>query len=100
MSEIYGKEYYEKYNVGVDVVDYSQSQYTRDFLKSVAERIVRDLNPSTVLDAGCAMGFLVEAMRDLGVEVRHRYLGICHFQSQGRYQALLCSWIIVRSVSK
>ena len=27
----------------------------------IAERIVRDIEPRTVLDAGCAMGFLVES---------------------------------------
>ncbi len=34
----------------------------------LADRIVRDLQPRTALDAGCAMGFLVEALRDRGVE--------------------------------
>jgi len=34
----------------------------------MAERIVRDIEPHTVLDAGCAMGFLVEALRERGVE--------------------------------
>jgi glycosyltransferase involved in cell wall biosynthesis len=47
--------------------------YQRDeewlrFFASIAERIGRDINPGTVLDAGCAMGFLVEALRDLGVD--------------------------------
>src|SRR5581483_4975462 len=35
---------------------------------SIAERIVSDIAPGSVLDAGCAMGFLVEALRDRGVE--------------------------------
>jgi SAM-dependent methyltransferase len=34
----------------------------------LADRIVRDLQPRTALDAGCAMGFLVEALRDRGVQ--------------------------------
>jgi SAM-dependent methyltransferase len=34
----------------------------------IAERIVREFNPCTVLDAGCAMGFLVECLRKRGVE--------------------------------
>ncbi len=47
--------------------------YQRDeqWLKSfdaIAERIVRDLSPKTVLDAGCAMGFLVEGLRNHGAE--------------------------------
>ena len=35
---------------------------------SIADRIVRDIRPSTVLDVGCAMGFLVEALRQRGVD--------------------------------
>ncbi|MGC9349623.1 MAG: class I SAM-dependent methyltransferase [Anaerolineae bacterium] len=47
--------------------------YRRDaswlaFFDGIAERIVEDLAPSTVLDAGCAFGFLVEALRRRGVE--------------------------------
>lgn len=34
----------------------------------IAERIISDMQPKTVLDAGCAMGFLVEALRAKGVE--------------------------------
>ncbi len=68
MSEIYNKEYYEQYDVGVAKVDYSNSEYTKGFLEHLAERIVNDLQPKTVLDAGCAMGHLVTALRDKGVE--------------------------------
>lgn len=68
MSEIYNKEYYLQYDVGVDKVDYSDSEYTKGFLERLAERIVNDLHPKTVLDAGCAMGHLVTALRDKGVE--------------------------------
>lgn len=52
----------------------SNSQpYRRDdvwlhFFASIADRIVGDIRPRTVLDAGCAMGFLVEALRDRGVD--------------------------------
>lgn len=47
--------------------------YQRDnewlkFFGDMADRIIRDLEPRTVLDAGCAMGFLVEALRARGVE--------------------------------
>jgi SAM-dependent methyltransferase len=34
----------------------------------IAGRIVDDLSPTTVLDAGCAWGFLVESLRQRGVE--------------------------------
>ena len=47
--------------------------YQRDdewlaFFGSIADRIVSDIQPRTVLDAGCAMGFLVEELRNRGVE--------------------------------
>ncbi len=47
--------------------------YQRDatwlgFFDGIAERIVQDIHPHTVLDAGCAMGFLVEGLRRRGVE--------------------------------
>jgi SAM-dependent methyltransferase len=38
------------------------------FFSAIAEQLVRSINPRTVLDAGCAMGFLVEALRDRGVD--------------------------------
>src|SRR5581483_5447782 len=52
---------------------YCGRPYDRDegwlaFFASIAERIVSDIAPGSVLDAGCAMGFLVEALRDRGVE--------------------------------
>jgi len=47
---------------------YERSPEWLQFFAGVAERIVRDIEPHTVLDAGCAMGFLVEALRERGVE--------------------------------
>jgi SAM-dependent methyltransferase len=38
------------------------------FFSSVADRIVDELRPGTALDAGCAVGFLVAALQDRGVE--------------------------------
>ena len=38
------------------------------FHENVAEQIVNALHPRTVLDAGCASGHLVAALRDRGVE--------------------------------
>ena len=55
---------------------YAQScgrPYGRDpewlrFFGTIADRIVADIAPRRVLDAGCAMGLLVEALRERGVE--------------------------------
>lgn len=68
MSELYNKEYYEQYDVGVDKVNYADSEYTKGFLEKIADHIANDLRPVTVLDAGCAMGHLVCALRDRGIE--------------------------------
>lgn len=68
MSSIYNEEYYKNYDVGIAKVDYEGSEYTKNFLKTVARMIVEKYHPKTILDAGCAMGYLVEALRDLGVE--------------------------------
>lgn len=40
------------------------------FFGRVADFIVAEYAPRTVLDAGCAIGFLVEALRDRGVDAR------------------------------
>ena len=51
-----------------------------NFFDWIAERITRDINPKTVLDAGCAMGFLVEGLRARGVEAWGvDVLGVCHW---------------------
>ena len=68
MSEIYNEAYYKEYDVGCGKVDYSDSEYTKGFLTQIAQKIADDLHPRTVLDAGCAMGHLVAALRDRGIE--------------------------------
>lgn len=47
---------------------YQRNEEWLNFFGSIAERIVSDIQPDTVLDTGCAMGFLVEALRERGVE--------------------------------
>jgi SAM-dependent methyltransferase len=47
--------------------------YQRDtewlnFFGGIAEKIKLEINPSSVLDAGCAFGFLVEKMREIGID--------------------------------
>jgi hypothetical protein len=38
------------------------------FFGSIADELIRSFSPTRVFDAGCAHGFLVEALRDRGVE--------------------------------
>ena len=47
---------------------YQRDQVWLDFFDGIAEHIVKRINPETVLDAGCAMGFLVEGLRNRGVQ--------------------------------
>lgn len=47
---------------------YQRSEVWLGLFKGFADRIQADINPGTVLDAGCAMGFLVEAFREKGIE--------------------------------
>lgn len=47
---------------------YRRSEVWLNLFKAFAERIDNEINPRSVLDAGCAMGFLVEGLRQRGVE--------------------------------
>ena len=62
----YGAAYYNHYTDAGTTYDHSKPW--TDFFGSVAERLVQDFHPATALDAGCAIGLLVEALRDRGVE--------------------------------
>ncbi len=57
--------YYFKHGCGQP---YERTDAWLNFFGGIAEAIVRTMNPRTVLDAGCAMGFLVEGLRERGVE--------------------------------
>jgi SAM-dependent methyltransferase len=47
---------------------YQPDEFWLSFFAGIADLIVREIAPRRVLDAGCAMGFLVEALRRRGVE--------------------------------
>jgi hypothetical protein len=47
---------------------YQRDEAWLEFFDRVARRIAEDIQPQTVLDAGCAWGFLVESLRRLGIE--------------------------------
>ena len=62
-NKLYGRWYYDTYTVS-----YDDNEHWQGFFDGVAAAIVAQLNPSTVLDAGCAKGFLVAALRTRGVD--------------------------------
>ena len=47
---------------------YERNETWLTFFGGIADRIVRDIAPRTALDAGCAMGLLVETLRARGVD--------------------------------
>ena len=64
LSGLFG-EYYYANNCGAP---YERTEAWLSFFQKIADRIITDFNPQTVLDAGCAKGFLVEGFRRRGVE--------------------------------
>src|ERR1700682_4741490 len=63
---LYGSEYFQSH---CGPVPYTRSHREwLGFFSKIAEEIISSLAPKRVLDAGCAMGFLVEALRDRGGE--------------------------------
>lgn len=68
MKEIYNEAYYRNYHMGAGVISYENTETLKQSFERIADRIVADFHPKTVLDAGCALGFLVAALRDRGVD--------------------------------
>lgn len=64
----YDRLYFETYQGG----PYERNSRWLTMFGALADAIVRDFRPQTVLDVGCAKGFLVEALRDRGVEAYGR----------------------------
>lgn len=64
-SAIYDAEYYQ---AGCGPVPYERQLVWLSLFAGIANQLIVRLNPKTVLDVGCAMGMLVEAFRDRGVE--------------------------------
>lgn len=62
-------EFFDKYYYAHDCgIPYERNEHWLNFFGAIAERIVNDFSPKTMLDAGCAKGFLVECLRNKGVE--------------------------------
>src|SRR5438045_3424894 len=61
---LYNESYYRMY---CGHIAYERSEHWLSFFGRIADRLIEDFAPTTVLDVGCAMGFLVEALRDRGI---------------------------------
>ncbi|HXU70228.1 MAG TPA: glycosyltransferase [Polyangia bacterium] len=64
-ADLYDENYYRHY---CGEVPYERTPGWLSFFGGVADRIIGDIAPKTVLDAGCALGLLVESLRDRNVE--------------------------------
>lgn len=63
----YDKKYYDSYK-SESCMKYERGNGWEDVFKKISQNIVSEINPKSVLDVGCAFGFLVEALRDSNVE--------------------------------
>src|SRR5512133_3821012 len=63
-SEIYDAFYYDNHCGR----PYQRDEIWLGFFYSVADNITNNIQPASVLDAGCAWGFLVEGLRRRGVQ--------------------------------
>ena len=62
-------EKFDKYYYAHDCgIPYERNEHWLNFFGAIAERIFNDFSPKTMLDAGCAKGFLVECLRNKGVD--------------------------------
>jgi GT2 family glycosyltransferase/SAM-dependent methyltransferase len=68
--EVYGERYYAS-SCGHIPYDRSQPHWA-EFFGKIADELVRTFRPRRVFDAGCALGFLVEALWDRGVNTYGR----------------------------
>ena len=66
LERLYGAQYYAHYWGGGG--PYERNDQWLQFFGDVADGLIRDFHPTSVLDAGCALGFLVEALRKRGVD--------------------------------
>ena len=68
-AALYGHSYYARYYVeGGERIPYGRTDQWLAVFGSFADRIVAEIGPASALDVGCALGLLVEALRDRGVE--------------------------------
>lgn len=108
-SPFYSEDYYRSY--GKVNIPYERSEKVwQEFFRNIAENIQHTLFSKTVFECGCAKGFLVESLRDVGVraegidiseyaisQVRDDIRPFCHvgsilepLPSQKRYDLVVC----------
>jgi len=69
----YNEEYFNTHCSRGKAPPYRKGEpHWEQFFSGVADHIVRSLGPATAFDAGCAIGFMVEALWDRGVETHGR----------------------------
>lgn len=68
MDTIYGNYFFNKFYEDNGGGNYTKEKFWEPFFEKIAQNIIDRFNPKTVLDAGCAMGYLVDALRKKGVE--------------------------------
>ncbi len=66
----YDAAYYRDHMGIGEHLEYDRSEHWLTFFGGVGDQIVQRLSPRTVLDAGCAIGLLVEALVHRGVDAR------------------------------
>lgn len=64
VTELYDEKYYA---TSCGPLRYERSAHWLNFFSQIAEHLIRALHPTRVFDAGCALGFLVEAFWDRGI---------------------------------
>ena len=63
-NNTFDQEYYNDFIP----IQYKESEQLMKYYNKVADNIIKTLNPKTVLDVNCSIGYLVTALRDRGVE--------------------------------
>ena len=67
MSNMYNSYFFNEFYQENGGGNYTDAKRWMPFFEMIADKIVELFNPKTVLDAGCACGYLVAALRDRGV---------------------------------
>lgn len=68
MNSIYNSYFFNEFYAKNGGGNYTNREQWEPFFSNIADKIIERFNPRTVLDAGCATGYLVEALRNRGIE--------------------------------